>query len=172
MKNVFSTTFMIAILATMTVVTAVEIMPEAEALKGQGVSNSKYGSATKGIVCGAMLCVDKEPATPTTPSYSTERVEPPTTTPSMSNETAMANSAMAATILDTQIDQQSGIMTVSINAYDDGNIVIDLPSSMVEVFLVIVDGEEWDSVYIDDNKAEIEFYAGTEKIEIIGNILG
>ncbi|MGI9566431.1 MAG: hypothetical protein ACR2LL_05390 [Nitrosopumilus sp.] len=171
MKNVFSTTFMIAILATMTVVTAVEIMPEAEAIKGQGVSNSKYGSATKGIVCGEMLCADKEPVAPT-PSYSTERTEPTTSPAAASTETVMANSVMGATVLDAQIDQQSGILTVSINAYDDGNIVIDLPSSLVEVFLIIVDGEEWDSVYVDDNKAEIDFYAGTEKIEIIGNILG
>ena len=61
MKRVFSVTFMIAILATMAVVSGMEMMPEAEAFKkGQGVYNSKYGSATKGIVCGDRLCSEIE----------------------------------------------------------------------------------------------------------------
>ena len=62
MKKVFSAIFMIGLLATMTVVGAVNIVPEAEAFqKGKGVSNSKYGSATKAIVCGDMLCSEKYP---------------------------------------------------------------------------------------------------------------
>ena len=57
MKQVFAVTFMIAMLATMAVVTAVEILPEADAKKkASGTYTKKYGSATKGVVCGDRLC--------------------------------------------------------------------------------------------------------------------
>jgi len=35
--------------------------------------------------------------------------------------------------------------------------------------MVIVDGEEWDDAHIDDNDVKFYFFAGIEKIEIIGN---
>jgi len=47
--------------------------------------------------------------------------------------------------------------------------VSSLPHSIQDVFMVIVDGEEWDDAYIDDNDVKFYFFAGIEKIEIIGN---
>ena len=61
------------------------------------------------------------------------------------------------------------IVTVSINAQNDGKIVSSLPHSIQDVFMVIVDGEEWDDAHIDDNDVKFYFFAGIEKIEIIGN---
>ena len=61
------------------------------------------------------------------------------------------------------------IVTVSINAQNDGKIVSSLPHFIQDVFMVIVDGEEWDDAHIDDNDVKFYFFAGTEKIEIIGN---
>ena len=40
------------------------LVQSADALKGQGVSSSKYGSATKDIVCGDKLCSEIEKETP------------------------------------------------------------------------------------------------------------
>ena len=33
--------------------------------------------------------------------------------------------------------------------------------------LVLVDGEEWDDVLVTEKQTTIEFFAGTEKIELI-----
>ena len=50
------TLFTISVLLLGTMATPLNMLPSAEALKGQGVSSSKYGSATKGTVCGDKLC--------------------------------------------------------------------------------------------------------------------
>ena len=170
MKQVLSTTFMIAVLATMAVVSAVNVVPDAEAFqKGKGVSNSKYGSATNSIVCGDMLCSEKYAS-----EVSSMKVAESSTpqTPQTSSKPNLISSTLGATVLHSTIDSQSDQITISINAYNDGKLSLELPSIMTEVYMVLVDGEEWDSAYIDGNKADVYFYAGTETIEIIGNILG
>ena len=170
MKRVFSVTFMIAILVTMAVVTTVAHMPDAEAFqKGQGVYNSKHGSATKGIVCGDRLC--SEIGQVKSSDVSAMKTKSPQHTP-MSIGAISVDSVTGATIKDTMIDKQSEAVIVSIDAHDDGKIMLNLPSTVSDVFMVIVDGEEWDDAYIDENEVKIYFYAGAEKIEIIGNVLG
>ena len=82
------------------------------------------------------------------------------------------DSIVGSTIKDTKIDRQSGTVIVLIDAQDDGKIMLNLPSIIKDVFMVIVDGEEWDDASIDGNKIKVYFYAGTEKIEIFGNTLG
>ena len=171
MKSVFSVTFMIAILATMAVVAAVDVVPEAEAKKGKGVYNSKYGSATKGIVCGDRLCseIDNMKSTsdkPYMPSKSTS------SSMKTSVGSSLVDSISGATMVGTDVDRQSGIMVISINAHDDGKIKLTLPQSIDGAFMVLVDGEEWDDAYIDGNQVKVYFHAGTEKIEVIGNSSG
>ena len=58
---------------------------------------------------------------------------------------------------------------VNINAEDDGTLTVT-PSKTVQdgIFMVLVDGEEWDDVEIVANKVTIMFPAGAETIEIIG----
>lgn len=178
--NFFSVTVMVAMIATISTVAAVETISEVEALKGQGVYNGQYGSATKGIVCGDMLCseVAKEQATKSsdesqTKTESSLSTSQPSLSASIQAGEISVDSIVGATIKDTEIDKQSGIVTVSINAHDDGMVMLNLDSAINDVFMVIVDGEEWDDVYLDDkNNIEIHLYAGTEKIEILGNVLG
>ena len=81
----------------------------------------------------------------------------------------LVDSISGATMVDTDVDKQSGTMVVSINAHDDGKIKLNLPSGINEAFMVIVDGEEWDDAYIDGNQIKVYFHAGAEKIEVIGN---
>ena len=168
MKYTFSVIFMIAILATMTIVAAIDIMPEAEAFKkSKGVYNPKYGSQTKGIVCGDKLCSEITEAASSGMSITKLKTSP---TMQMSSGIVSVDSVVGATVKDTQLNRQSGTITVSIDAYDDGKITLNLSSSLKDAFMVIVDGEEWDDAHIDGNNVKVYFYAGTEKIEIIGNV--
>ena len=171
MKSVFSVTFMIAILATMTVVSGVEMMPEAEAFKkGQGVYNPKYGSATKGIVCGDRLCSEiANTKSSSGMSYPQKNSSSSVVTYTGSD---LVESISGAIMIDTAVDKKSGTMVISINAQDDGKINLNLPSAINEAYMVIVDGEEWDDAYIDGNHIKVYFHAGTEKIEVIGNSSG
>ena len=174
MKHAFlSVTVMVAMIATISAVAVVETISEVEALKGQGVYNGQYGSATKGIVCGDMLCseIGKEQ---TTKSSGESHINTESSSSTMTQTGGISvDSIIGATIKNTEIDKQSGIVVVSIDAQDDGMVMLNLDSMIKDIFMVIVDGEEWDDVYIDnENKMEIHFYAGTEKIEILGNVLG
>ncbi len=176
----FSVTVMVALIATISAVAAMETISEAEALKGKGVYNGQYGSATKGIVCGDRLCseVEKEQTTKSSGESHTKTESSITTIPSSAStqvgKEVSIDSIMGATIKNTEIDKQSGIVIVSIDAQDDGMVMLNLDSTINDIFMVIVDGEEWDDAYIDEENTmmEIHFYAGTEKIEILGSILG
>jgi len=61
---------------------------------------------------------------------------------------------------------------ININAEDDGILTVT-PSKTVQdgIFMVLVDGEEWDDVEIVNNKVTIMFPAGAEQIEIIGTFV-
>jgi len=63
-------------------------------------------------------------------------------------------------------------IVININAEDDGTLTIT-PSKTVQdgIFMVLVDGEEWDDVEIVANKVTVMFPAGTELIEIIGTFV-
>ncbi len=61
---------------------------------------------------------------------------------------------------------------ININAEDDGTLTVT-PSETVQegIFMVLVDGEEWDDVEIVANQVTVMFPAGTEQIEIIGTFV-
>jgi predicted secreted protein with PEFG-CTERM motif len=61
---------------------------------------------------------------------------------------------------------------ININADDDGILTVT-PSKTVQdgIFMVLVDGEEWDDVEIVANKVTIMFPAGAEQIEVIGTFV-
>ena len=159
---------MISILATMAVVTAIDMIPYAEAKKGQGVYNQKYGSGTKGIVCGDRLCseVGSESSQSQT---SKDKMKSPTIAPKHIGGISI-DSIKGATLNNANVDRQSGIATISVDATDDGKITVNLLGTIKDVFMVIVDGEEWDDAYVHGGQVKVYFHAGTEKIEIIGNV--
>ena len=59
-KTFFVVSFTISVLLIGAIATPMNFLQPAEALKGQGVPTSQYGSATKGIVCGDRLCSEVE----------------------------------------------------------------------------------------------------------------
>jgi len=63
-------------------------------------------------------------------------------------------------------------IVININAEDDGTLTVT-PSKTVQdgIFMVLVDGEEWDDVEIVGNKVTVMFPAGAEQIEIIGTFV-
>jgi len=51
----------------------------------------------------------------------------------------------------------------------DGTLTVNPPTDSIKgIFMVLVDGEEWDDVEINGNEVTIDFPAGTNEIEIIG----
>ncbi len=61
---------------------------------------------------------------------------------------------------------------ININANEDGTLTVT-PSKTIQkgIFMVLVDGEEWDDIEIVANKVTIMFPAGAEQIEIIGTFV-
>jgi len=63
-------------------------------------------------------------------------------------------------------------IVININAEDDGTLTINPETQVIDgIFMVLVDGEEWDDVEIVANKVTIMFPAGAEQIEIIGTFV-
>ncbi len=72
-------------------------------------------------------------------------------------------------VTSAMLNTNDNSIVIMINAEDDGTLIVS-PSTTVQdgIFMVLVDGEEWDDVEIVANKVTIMFPAGAETIEIIG----
>ena len=69
------------------------------------------------------------------------------------------------------INDKDNSIVVMISANDDGEIFLNPSMDTIGgIFMVLVDGEQWDDVIIDmdNNEVTVMFPAGTEQIEIIG----
>ncbi len=64
----------------------------------------------------------------------------------------------------------SNSLTVQISSLGmDGTLTINPSTDAIKgIFMVLVDGEEWDDVEINGNQVTVDFPAGTTEIEIIG----
>jgi len=81
-------------------------------------------------------------------------------------------SISGGTVISATLNTNDNSIVININAEDDGILTIN-PSKTVQdgIFMVLVDGEEWDDVEIVNNKVTVMFPAGTELIEIIGTFV-
>jgi len=60
-------------------------------------------------------------------------------------------------------------LIININSFNDGMITVNPSTNAIRgIFMVLVDGEEWDDIEINGNEVTVSFPAGTEEIEIIG----
>ncbi len=75
-------------------------------------------------------------------------------------------------VISATINTNDNSIVININAEDDGVLTVT-PSKTVQdgIFMVLVDGEEWDDVEIVANKVTVMFPAGAEQIEIIGTFV-
>ena len=75
-------------------------------------------------------------------------------------------------ITSATLNTNDNSIVINISSVDDGTLTVT-PSKTVQdgIFMVLVDGEEWDDVEIVANKVTVMFPAGTEQIEIIGTFV-
>ncbi len=75
-------------------------------------------------------------------------------------------------VTDATLNTDDNSIVININAEDDGTLTVSPTGSQQEgIFMVLVDGEEWDDVDIVGNSVTIMFLAGAEEIEIIGTFV-
>ncbi|MCH7941249.1 MAG: PEFG-CTERM sorting domain-containing protein [Thaumarchaeota archaeon] len=81
-------------------------------------------------------------------------------------------SISGGTVTGARANTVDNSIIVSISSTEPGTLTLNPSSDVLRgVFMVLVDGEEWDDVEIDGNKVTVEFPAGTEEIEIIGTFV-
>lgn len=170
-KKFTMTVLAITLIAVMVIGMQIESV---DAKKSKGTYNPQFGSATKHIVCGDRLCSDtdiqKQSSTVTTKSVNSK-----TTTNTCSNYAIQMESNCSsfnisgAVVKSSTFDESSGSTIIQIQATDDGKLTINASSSILDTIFVLVDGEESDDIFINGSRITIEFFAGTETIEIFGN---
>ena len=75
-------------------------------------------------------------------------------------------------ITGASINTDDNSIIININAEEDGILTITPSKTILDgIFMVLVDGEEWDDVDIVANKVTVMFPAGAEQIEIIGTFV-
>ena len=81
-------------------------------------------------------------------------------------------SISGGTVTSATLNTNDNSIVIMINAEEDGTLTIN-PSTTVQkgIFMVLVDGEEWDDVEIVANKVTVMFPAGAETIEVIGTFV-
>jgi len=78
-------------------------------------------------------------------------------------------SISGATVTGAWFSTDTNSLTVKLVGLDDGTLTVDPSSDAIRgIFMVLVDGQEWDDVDINGNEVTVMFPAGTEEIEIIG----
>ncbi|MEK6831415.1 MAG: PEFG-CTERM sorting domain-containing protein [Thermoproteota archaeon] len=70
------------------------------------------------------------------------------------------------------INNNDNSIIVRISADQEGTLTLTPDESILNgIFMVLVDGQEWDDVEISGNQVTVMFPAGTEKIEVIGTFV-
>ena len=83
-------------------------------------------------------------------------------------------SISGGTVNGAKVNTNDNSLIVMISANEDGTITLNPSKNVLDgAFMVLVDGEEWDDVEINENGNEITvmFLAGAEEIEIIGTFV-
>ena len=116
-------------------------------------SNSAKVELTGGVVTG--------PATPTPSKCSVNEIS--------ANGQCIPFSISGGVVKSATLNTNDKSIVINIDAKNDGTLTVT-PSKEIQdgIFMVLVDGEQWDDVEIDGNKVTVMFLAGAEKIEIIG----
>jgi predicted secreted protein with PEFG-CTERM motif len=109
-----------------------------------------------------------------TPNYSTPTVQPKqcSTSEISASGQCISYSISGGMVTSATLNTDDNSIVININAEDDGTLTVN-PTKTVQdgIFMVLVDGEEWDDVEIVNNKVTVMFPAGAEQIEIIGTFV-
>ena len=75
-------------------------------------------------------------------------------------------------VTSASINSNDKSIIIMIRSNDGGTLTLNPDKSILDgIFMVLVDGQQWDDVEISNNKVTIMFPAGTEKIEVIGTFV-
>lgn len=78
-------------------------------------------------------------------------------------------SITGGTVTSAMFSGASKSLVINISSFNDGMITVKPSTDAIRgIFMVLVDGEEWDDAVINGNEVTVNFPAGTDKIEIIG----
>jgi predicted secreted protein with PEFG-CTERM motif len=70
------------------------------------------------------------------------------------------------------INNNDNSIIIRISADEDGTLTLTPDESILSgIFMVLVDGQEWNDVEINGNEVTVMFPAGTEKIEVVGTFV-
>ncbi len=124
----------------------------------QEVNNKALVELTGGII--------SKPMTPSTPPVTCS-----------SSELAVGGQCVpytitGGTVTGTDVNTGDNSMIVKINSMEDGTLTLNPSTQVISgIFMILVDGEEWDDVSIDGQEVTVMFPAGTEEIEVIGTFV-
>jgi len=72
-------------------------------------------------------------------------------------------------VIGASVDQNNNSLIVRISADENGVFTLTPDKKVLDgIFMVLVDGQEWNDVEISNGQVTVMFPAGTERIEIIG----
>ena len=75
-------------------------------------------------------------------------------------------------VTSASINTNEKSVIVRINTNNDGVLTLSPSTKIIDgIFMILVDGEQWDDVEVDGNTVKVMFPAGTEKIEVFGTFV-
>jgi len=75
-------------------------------------------------------------------------------------------------VTEATINTDDNSIIISINAEESGILTLSPPKTVQDgIFMVLVDGEEWDDIEIAGEKVTVMFPVGAEEIEVIGTFV-
>ncbi len=81
-------------------------------------------------------------------------------------------SISGAKVISARANSIDNSLVISISSSEPGTLTVNPSSDVIRgIFMVLVDGEEWDDVEITGNDVTVMFPAGAEEIEIIGTFV-
>ncbi len=128
-----------------------------------------YGSAEK----SNKVKVELDGGVESTVNYSTPETDVKCRGNDLSaNGQCIPYSISGGVVISTTLNSNDNSIIININAKDDGILMIN-PSKTVQdgIFMVLVDGEQWDDAEIVNNRVTVMFPAGAEQIEVIGTFV-
>jgi len=76
------------------------------------------------------------------------------------------------TVTGADVNTGDNSMMIKINSMEDGSLILNPSTQVISgIFMILVDGQEWDDVSIDGQEVIVMFPAGTEEIEVIGTFV-
>jgi predicted secreted protein with PEFG-CTERM motif len=75
-------------------------------------------------------------------------------------------------VTSASINNSDKSIIIRISANEDGTLTLNPDKSVLNgIFMVLIDGEEWNDLEISGNEVTIMFPAGAEKIEVVGTFV-